>query len=334
MSKTKLRDTDFLFLSAYIAAKSTHLLNENTCARMLDAASFAECAKLLEACGYPDVSGLRAEQIDAVLAAHRDEVFAELAQLSPCKALVDVFRCKYDYHNAKALIKAEGANVDGAYLLSGAGRVEKTKLMDAYHEENYGALPEKLGKAVEAARGILARTENPQLADFALDRAYFEELSALAGETGSEFLIGYVKVMIDSANLRSAVRTLRMGRGADFLRQALIPGGDCGTAQILASAASAESLAGLFGSGRLRRAAELVAEAVGGSGLTAFEKACDNCVSGYLAGASMQSFGEAPVIAYIAAVENEIAAARMILTGRLSGVSAERIKERLREMNA
>lgn len=334
MSKTKLKDTDFLFLSAYVAAKSTHLLSENTCERMLDAASFSECAKMLEACGYPDVSGMRAEQIDAVLASHRDEIFAELAHLSPCKELVDVFRCKYDYHNAKALIKAEGANVDGAYLLSGSGRVEKTKFMDAYHEENYGELPEKLGKAVESARGILARTENPQLADFELDRAYFGELTSLAGETGSDFLTGYVKVMIDSANLRSAVRTLRMGRGADFLRQALIPGGDVDTSSVLQASASAESLAALFGSGRLRQAAELVAEAVGGSGMTDFEKACDNCVSGYLSGAKLVSFGEAPAIAYIAAVENEISAARMILSGRLSGVPSELIRERLRELNA
>ena len=333
MSNKKYNDLDFLFLSAYIAAKETHMLTSALCDRMLDAASFSECAKLLEECGYPDVSEMRAEQIDAVLAAHRDEVFEELSQLSPSSELVDVFRCRYDYHNAKALIKAEGANVDGAYLLSGSGRVGKTEFCDAYHEENYGALPDKLGTAVEAARGVLARTENPQLADFELDRAYFEELTLLAGETGSDFLMGYVRTMIDSANLRSAVRTLRMGRGADFLRQALIPDGGVSAENVL-QAATAEGLAALFENGELRPAAELVPDAVGGNGLTAFEKACDNCVSAYLAGASLKSFGEAPVIAYIAAVENEISAARMILTGRLSGVPAELIRERLRELNA
>ena len=334
MSKQKFRDLDYLYLSAYIAAKQPRMLSMSLCERMLDAAGYAECAKMLEDCGYPDMSEMRAPEIEAVLAARRDAVFAELAQMSPCRELVDIFRCKYDYHNAKALIKAEGVNEDAVHLLSGSGRMQAQAMCDAYHEEHYDAMPGTMGRAVENARGILARTENPQLADFELDSAYFAELRALAEVTGSAFIKGYVKVMIDSANLRSAVRTLRMGRGTDFLRQALVPGGDYSAESIVQNAASAESLAALFSTGALRPAAELVAEAVGGKGLTGFEKACDNCVSKYLAGARLQCFGEAPVIAYIAAVENEISAARMILTGRLSGVPAELIKERLRELNA
>ena len=38
--------------------------------------------------------------------------------------------------------------------------------------------------------------------------------------------------------------------------------------------------------------------------------------------------------AYLAAVENEITAVRMILTGRLAGVKSEAIRERLRDLYA
>ena len=334
MSNNKVKDTDYLFLSAYICAKETRMLTAAQCERMLEAAGFAECAKLLEECGYEDMSGMNATQIESALARHRDAVFAELAQLSPHKALVDVFRCKYDYHNAKVLIKAEGAHVDGTHLLSGSGRVAPERLAEAYHAEEYLALPSRLGAAIADARGILARTGNPQLADFALDKAYFGELGALAAETGSAFLAGYVKLLIDSANLRSAVRCLRMGRDAAFLRRALIPEGGYGAESVLQSAVSGENLAALFATSTLKAAAELGAEAAAGGSLTDFEKACDNTVTAYLDGARLKSFGEAPVIAYIAAVENEIAAARMILTGRLAGVPAGQIKERLRDLNA
>ena len=334
MSNNKVKDTDYLFLSAYICAKETRMLTAAQCERMLEAGGFAECAKLLEECGYEDMSGMNAGQIETALARHRDAVFAELAQLAPNKALVDIFRCKYDYHNAKVLIKAEGANVDGKHLLSGSGRVAPERLAEAYHAEEYLALPSRLGTALADARGILARTGNPQLADFALDKAYFGELGALAEETGSAFLAGYVKILIDSANLRSAVRTLRMDRDTEFLRQALIPGGDYGPERILQSAVSGDGLTGLFATSPLKQAAELGADAALGGNLTEFEKVCDNTVAAYLSGARLKSFGEAPVVAYIAAVENEIAAARMILTGRLAGVPAEQIKERLRDLNA
>ena len=42
-----------------------------------------------------------------------------------------------------------------------------------------------------------------------------------AKETGSEFLTRYVQATIDAANLRSAVRTLRMKKGADLLNAIL-----------------------------------------------------------------------------------------------------------------
>ena len=43
------------------------------------------------------------------------------------------------------------------------------------------------------------------------------------------------------------------------------------------------------------------------------------------------AFGEAPVIAYLAAKEAEILAIRIILTGRLADLAPDIIRERLRE---
>lgn len=334
MADKKITDRDYLHLSAYIAAKEARMLSPALCERMLSAPDWAECARLTEECDYPDMSGMNASEIEKTLRAHRDEVFAELAALSPCPALVDVFRCKYDYHNAKTLIKAEGANVDGAYLLSDSGRVPAQAFCDAYHEEDYADMPARLGAAVAEARGIFARTGNPQLADFALDKALYGEMAALAKQARSPFLQGYVRLLVDGANLRSAVRCLRMGRGSDFLRQAFIPGGDCDAESLLPASGSGENLAALFNATPLHAAAELGAEAARGGDLTAFEKACDDAANAYLDGARLVCFGDEPVAAYIAGVENEISALRIILTGRLSGVRADAIRERLRELHA
>ena len=68
--------------------------------------------------------------------------------------------------------------------------------------------------------------------------------------------------------------------------------------------------------------------------MTKFELACDNAVTAYLIGARMVSFGEEPVIAYLAALEGEITTVRMILTGRLSGIAPDVIRERLRDLYA
>ena len=87
-------------------------------------------------------------------------------------------------------------------------------------------MPETLAAAVVEAREVLDTTRDPQLSDIVLDRWCYRDMAALAEETGSAFLRGYVAVQVDAVNLRTAVRTLRMGKGADFLLGALLEGGD------------------------------------------------------------------------------------------------------------
>ena len=323
----------YLCVSAMLRAREPKLLNLEKANRMLDAASYEDAAKLLTDCGYPDMSQMTAAEVENSLAERRAAIFEEMRGLSPDKELVDLFKLKYDYHNAKAILKAEAMGSDCTHLLSDAGRIPGVKLRELYNEEKFSSLPKTLADAMAEAKAVLARTANPQLADFVLDKAYFAELHAAAEALNSDFLRGYAAIQVDAANLKSAVRTLRMGKNQDFLAEVLVPGGTVSAERIMA-AADKEGLASLFAHTKLEKAAALGAEALAGGGMTAFEKACDNAVNSYLQGAKLVSYGPEAVAAYVAAVEGEIQAVRMILTGRLAGVRPEAIRERLRDLYA
>ena len=333
MAKKAIKQDAYLCLSAMLRAREPRLLNDDRAQRMLDAPSFEEAAKILADCGYEDMSQMSAKEVEDALAKHRNEVFAEMAQLAPDKSIVDVFRMKYDYHNAKTIIKAEAMGTDSERLLSGSGRVSPEAFLSAYGEGRFGDLPSVLGHATEEAKGVLARTANPQLADFVLDSAYFAEMKEIARESGNSFLERYAEVLIDSTNLKSAVRTLRMGKDAAFLSSVIIPGGGV-SAERITGASDKEAMAALFGQTKLEKAAALGVDAVDGGSMTAFELACDNAVNDFLSDAKLVSFGCEPLVAYLAAVEGEITAVRMILTGRLAGISPEVIRERLRDLYA
>ena len=322
----------YLFLSAMLRAREPNMLSREKAERMLDAPTFEECAKLLTDCGYDDMSQKKAGEIEQILADRRAAISRELESMVPDRALVDFFRIKYDYHNAKVILKADAQGLDERGLLSASGRVNANVLQNAVREENYRELPKAFAAAVEDAKGILARTANPQLADFTLDKAYFAELKQLAEEADSSFLKGYVRILADSTNLRSAVRTLRMGKDSGYLQEALVPGGEVEPRRL--AGVNGEGIAALYQSTRLAEAAALGSSAVEGGTLTALELACDNAVNGYLREAKLVGYGEEPVIAYLAAVENEITAVRMILTGRLSGIAPKVIRERLRDLYA
>lgn len=334
MSNNKCVREKYLFLSAFLRAKEAKMLNGEKAERLLGAQSFDEAAKMLVECGYEDFTGMSASQLDAALSRRRDEIFADLEHMSPDREPVEFFRIKYDYHNAKTLIKAEAMNLTRTDLLSGSGRISAAKLEECLHEDSFSDCPPILGKALSEAKSVLMRTENPQLADFLLDKAYFAELLETADSLGSDYLKGYARILIDAANLRSAVRTMRMNKDADFLSKALVAGGEISCDRILAAYGSAESLAALYIAMPLSDAAALAASAAEGGRLTDFELAADNAVTAYLKKAKLVSFGEAPVAAYLAAVESELTAVRMILAGMLSGVRADIIRERLRELYA
>lgn len=320
-----------------LAARETKMLSAERMERMIDAPTNEEAAKILEECGYGDLSGLSAKDAGAALEAHIAALFDEVEGMVPEAQLVQLFRLKYDYHNAKALIKAQAMGTDCSAILSQRGTVPPQKLHAAFYEyeEDYRDIPPVLAQAMVDAAAILARTANPQAADFALDRAYFAQMLALCdGLSDGGFAKGYVQLQIDGANLRAAVRTRRMAKDADFLRNALVSGGTIGMDRVLAAFESAEALTALYANTWLSNAASAGAAAMSGGVLTAFELLCDNALMDYIRAAKLRSFGAAHVSAYLAAMENETTAARMILTGRLAGLQPAVIRERLRETYA
>ena len=324
---------DYLYISSLLRAREPRMLSRDKAERMLDAPNFEDAAKMLTDSGYEDMSQMSVKQIETALSDRRAAVFHELETLIPNTAALDLFRLKYDYHNAKVLVKSEAMHRNDASLLSSSGRVAPETVQKRFQEDRLRDLPGELGSAAEEARNLLARSANPQLSDFLLDKAYFREMNALADELDSDFARGYVALLADSTNLRSAVRILRMGKDIGYLQEALVAGGSV-SEERLTQGISGEGLASVFAGTALTKAAQLGTEAVSGGALTAFELACDNAVADYLSNAKLCSFGEESVIAYLAGTENELTAVRMILTGRLAGVPSDTIRERLRDLYA
>ena len=330
MSK-KIRDNDYLFLSANLRARENKMVTRALLERMLQTGSAAEAAHLLTDCGYPELSAVTHDSVTAMLNARREALLRELAGLLPDSRVLTLFALRSDYHNAKVIIKAAAMGTSGAGMAAGCGTVTYAAMEKLWLEGRPTELPDGLGEAMAEAGDILARTGDPQQADIALDRAYFARLTALAQAMGSPFVAGYVRTLIDNANLRSAVRVVRMGRQASLMAAVLLPGGSASPQAVEAAVGRENGLAGLYGGTALAKAAALGDGVLTGGSLTAFETACDNGVTAYLAGARAVSFGVESAVAYLAALDTEQTQIRIVLTGLISGVAADTIRERLRD---
>ncbi len=321
------KDTDYLSISTRIRAMENRLLTKERMDRMIEARDTGEAMKVLTECGYPDSAG----GLEQVLAQARAEVFRDMESSSPDPRLTEIFQLKYDYHNAKVILKAQAMEIAPERLLLPGGRYDPAQLLEGWRREELRDCSEPFRQAMGRAQTALAESRDPQQADLILDRACYEEMAQLAKSLGSAYLQGYVRLQVDVANLRAAVRVHRMGKEGDFLRQVLLPGGNVSEQAI--AAARGEALGEVFRSGALAQAAELGAKLTqtGSGALTAFEKACDDAVTAYLASARRIPFGEETVIGYLYAKELELTAIRTIFAGRAAGLDGDTIRARLRE---
>ena len=108
----RLNEYDYLYISARIHTLETKLLTRERMERMLSARTAGEAARVLSECGFGDFPALTPAGIEEGLNRARLALFDELRRDAPDPNLVDVFRVKYDYHNAKALLKAEAVGRD------------------------------------------------------------------------------------------------------------------------------------------------------------------------------------------------------------------------------
>lgn len=330
----KQKDNDYIFLSTRVKAMERGLLTKERIEQMLDAHTTEEAAKVLVDCGYSEMTEITGTELDRILREKQQEIMADLGSSAPNKFVVDVFKLRYDYHNAKVLVKSEALGTEQDDLLMEGGRYDRQRLAEDFRRDEMLAYSDIFRRGINRAREILGSTGDPQQADFILDRAYFEEMTALAKASESDFLKGYVSLCIDVANLRSAVRASRLGKGPDFLSQVLVPGGAVSEQNLCA--ARGEELGTLFHTSRLAEAAEEgAAKSAPGSGaLTDFERMCDDAVMGYLSDGRRVPFGVEPIVGYLFARESEATIIRIIMTGRMAGLDHGTIRQRLRRTYA
>lgn len=327
----KLKDTDYLPISGRIKVLETRLLTREQMDQLLESRNPGDLARLLQESGYPELDASDPDKLDATLTDVRKKTLLELANGMPDPRYLEIFKLKYDYHNIKAVLKAQAMEVSPDKMLMDMGRVPADVLKKAVLTGDEEKLPSMLAKAAEEARDVLRTTRDPQLSDMVADRWYYQDLCAVAAQIDSPFLCHYVQSDVDAANLRVVVRTRRMRKDSAFLKNALFEGGNIACDRILrASEAGQDALAELYRSTPLRNAAQAGLDARRGDSLTEFEKLCDDALADELSGARLIPFGEAPLLRYLVARETEYTNLRMILIGRQAGIAPDVIRARLR----
>ena len=314
----------------------TRLLDKAKIDRMIDGDSANEALKVLQESEYAGVmTGVkRPEYYEMVLARELKRVYELMYDASPVKSLVDIMGIKYDYHNIKVILKGMFLQKDFSHMLIPVGMIDVQTLKHSIENNNLGDLNETMKEGIIKAKEVFEETKDPQAIDIILDNTMFKEMREIAKQIDDKFVDKYVKVTIDSTNIKTLLRVKKQKKDKDFLEEVIIEGGEIDKDTLISMLHDApENISNKLAFTNYGEMIKLGIEDFTKSGsVNELERLVDNYIMNMMKEAKYIPFGVEPLLAYIYAKETEIKIVRIIMVGKLNNISGEVIRERLRDI--
>lgn len=322
---------NFIQSSVRIRHAEKKLLTKQQLQRLADAKNLEDAIKLLNETSYSsELSKLdRPENYEQVLSEVLNKTYKEAMEISPEKSLVEILSCKYDYHNLKVLVKENilKEKFDSMYCMLDGNEIEAFRELALKNDEG-------LSKDFKECLDFFETTKDPQDIDIFIDKKYFEKVLSLAEGFKLEMITEYFKAMIDFINLRTFIRCRKQNQVKETLEKVLIKGGDIETDKILDMFyEDIEILPIKLKAYKIGRVlSKIVEEYKNTNSLNSFEKSMDDYLVEIVRKAKSIHYGAEVIFSFLFAKEMEIKNLRLILVGKVNGLSADFIKERLREV--
>jgi len=322
---------NFIQSSVRIRHAEKKLLTKQQLQRLADAKNLEDAIKLLNETSYSsELSKLdRPENYEQVLSEVLNKTYKEAMEISPEKSLVEILSCKYDYHNLKVLVKENilKEKFDSMYCMLDENEIEAFRELALKNDEG-------LSKDFKECLDFFETTKDPQDIDIFIDKKYFEKVLSLAEGFKLEMITEYFKAIIDFINLRTFIRCRKQNQVKETLEKVLIKGGDVETDKILDMFyEDIEILPIKLKAYKIGRVlSKIVEEYKNTNSLNSFEKSMDDYLVEIVRKAKSIHYGAEVIFSFLFAKEMEIKNLRLILVGKVNGLSADFIKERLREV--
>ena len=332
MAKKKIEE--YTFADAYICSRVRNLLSKKDLMRLASAKDLDAAEAILREFGYGEAKELHSGDIEWFIRREQNKHFDLIYDTIPERKELALFLFPYDYHNAKVCLKSEflGITPSEDFLVS-TGDTDWKKLVSLIRDRNYAFMPRNMKNAVQEACDLFGRGGDPQEIDLILDKACYKDMIEAAEETEEEFLVGMIKLMIDSANIKTFARLKNINKPWSFFQKVFLEGGNI-SEQFFISCyeESYEQIADKLAPYGFKEAmAEGGRELRENGDFTLLEKLAEDVVMKHNREAKYLSFGIVPIAGYWYAIEVEIDNLRIVLTGILIGSTPEQIGERLRE---
>lgn len=332
----RILDEDYAYATARVRAMENKLITSQQYQRMLDASSAEDIVRMLVEQGYgtgdTDMAQPAVYTSEKLLSDEMKKAYSLMQELLPHPEVIALFMRRNDYLNAKLILKSNFLGEDDPGVYAHSGTVDPERLRSMIAERSLADLPEVFSKAILECIDSYGRSGDPQMIDFILDRAMYENMERDAGEIKVPYISELVALLHDTANIRIFIRAKLLDKSRDFMGRALLEGSRVSRRIYLEL--SDKPLDQFFEAIRFTALSDLssrLSDALkNGEGISGMEKILDEHVMSFIRRSRYIAIGVEPVIAWLFFKEAEIRNVRLILTGKINGISNTIIGERLR----
>ena len=332
------RSEAYGYAVARIRAMEPLLFDSSMYQRMLDADGLDGALKILSETTYGKTMGAEdsGARYDAALEAELLATFEELRTFVPDRALIDIFRVPYDFHNVKVLLKSNFNARSGGKkrwdLLTPLGTLSTDDLIVNIESEDYTLLPYGLSQVIPACMTVWEQTRDIVEIERLLDDGLFAAILKLAESTGEPGVIAWAKARIDAENVRNLLRLKRFGFESADASTFMHSGGTLSESSLLALLPEPfESWGRMLSFSDIGTAISQVQDDGDFDKLIVdLEKALDDYCQAFLERARYSASAPENVLAYLWGKEQEMKNIRTILVSKSTDSTPDEIRGLLR----
>ncbi|GBF36040.1 V/A-type H+/Na+-transporting ATPase subunit C [Methanofervidicoccus abyssi] len=345
--KYLIDNAPYAYVNARIKSMEARLLDDYKLNELIEAGSLVEVVGFLEDTDYGRYISATSKDVYSIekgLDMHLAHVYKTLAEISPdrSKKILKLFEKKYDVKNIKTILRAKYVGLDSEStfkMLIPLGTIPENKLRElceakTVEEVVNGLEGTEYSKVLSEKLSIYEESGNLISLELALDKYILEGLWKVVGIEGfnEDIFKEFIGRMIDVENLKVILRCKGEGVSSDVILNYLLSVGYELPPWKLKELAEAESMENIVSSLEGTEYSNIISgcleEYEKTKSIYVFERALDNYLVELGRRLSLrQPFGVGPIIGFITSKEMEIKKLKIIIKGKIEGLSARDIRE-------
>lgn len=220
---------DQWYANGRIAVMSTRLFGADKYTRLAESNTLSEAVRVLAESGYgAGIAVTDPNDYEQMLVAELDGALKTLKELCGNKYALKYFLCKYDYLNAKILMKCKYMRADGVGFCYKQAEISPEFMNKAVLNDDYSDFPQNMAEACDEIDTAYAEgRRSPSIIDVTLDKAMFRDMRIYAQKC--RFKYGFIRDIFvyyaDTVNLMLLYRARKAGFDKETFADMIAEGG-------------------------------------------------------------------------------------------------------------